>query len=223
MIKIEKLALNDSKTGESILKDITCAFLPGKITFLTGKSGAGKTALLRCMALLRRDYSGQIMVNNIDIKTLTDLQRAQTVGFVFQQSNLFPQRTVLENCTGPLGIVLGMVHEQAEVKAQTLLKVFDIADLAHRFPGRLSGGQQQRVALVRALCFDPEILLLDEPSSALDPENTQILGESLRKLAAQGRTIVVASQDMPFINAYADDIMVVNRGELKTSIGFNIV
>lgn len=213
MINIENLSLQDSSSKNVILKNISYAFKPGAITFLIGKSGAGKTSLLRCLALLRCDYSGQILVNKIDTKTLSNIQRTQTIGFVFQQFNLFPQLTVLENCIAPLRTVLNTPTEQATSKAQSLLKILGIADLASRYPSRLSGGQQQRLALARTLCFDPDVLLLDEPTSALDPENTQILGKELKDWADQGKTIIVASQDMSFVNMYASDVVVINHGE----------
>ncbi|KKS68368.1 MAG: Glutamine transport ATP-binding protein GlnQ [candidate division TM6 bacterium GW2011_GWE2_42_60] len=215
MIRIENLFLPDAKTGTSILRDISCIFEPGKITFLIGKSGAGKTSLLRCMALLRSDYQGRILADDVDIRMLSSLQRAQTIGFVFQQFNLFPQLTAVENCIEPLRTVLKLLEQQACKRAQELFEMLGIADLSDRYPARLSGGQQQRVAIARALCFNPEFLLLDEPTSALDPENTSILGDQLRLLAAQGKTVVVASQDMSFVESYADSTLVMGNGLVK--------
>lgn len=212
MIRIENLFLSGTKRDEPILQDISCVFDQGKITFLTGKSGAGKTSLLRCIALLRNDYQGRIVANSVDIKTLSNLQRAETIGFVFQQFNLFPQLTALENCTAPLRRVLKLPAKKAVNRAKKLFEMLDIADLSDRYPIRLSGGQQQRVAIARALCFNPEFLLLDEPTSALDPENTAILGDQLRLLATQGKTVIIASQDIPFVKAYADKTVVINRG-----------
>jgi ABC-type polar amino acid transport system ATPase subunit len=217
MIKFENLSLFLGK--KEILKNISYAFTPGTITFLVGKSGAGKTSMLRCMSQLRQDYTGDILVDNVDIKTLSHAQRAKTIGFVFQQYNLFPQLTVLENCIAPLRTVLAMPNNQAIVKAQTILETLGVGLLGLCYPGTISGGQQQRVALARALCFDPDILLLDEPTSALDPENTRIVGTELKALALQGKTIIVSSQDMPFVKAFADTVLVVTDGTIAQSGG----
>lgn len=219
MIKLENLSLNDATSKTPILKNISHAFTPGTITFLVGKSGAGKTSILRCMAQLRQDYAGNILVNNIDTKIMPHAQRSQTIGFVFQQYNLFPQLTVLENCTAPLRTVLAMPNNQTIVKAQQMLETLGITSLAARYPKDISGGQQQRVALARTLCFDPNILLLDEPTSALDPENTRIIGSELTTLAQRGKTIIISSQDMPFIQAFANTVLVITDGTITQTGG----
>lgn len=212
MVTIEKLSITDKTTGFSILNTISCTFKPGEITVLVGKSGAGKSSLLRCIALLRRDYTGTILINNRDIRTLSDLERAKTIGFVFQQFNLFPQYTALENCTLPLRTVLGFTQEESTRRAMEQLSLLDVVELRDRYPRCLSGGQQQRVAIARALGANPELLLLDEPSSALDQENSKILGEKLQLLAAQGKTVIVASQDMAFVKSYGDTIYTISKG-----------
>lgn len=216
MISLENVSLQDKKTGVFILKNISCQFQSGKVIFLIGGSGAGKTSLLRCMAQLRPDYDGKILVNGIDIKTLENALRAKTIGFVFQQYNLFPQMTAWENCANPLCTILGVSREKAATKVEGLFKTLGIMDIANRYPHTISGGQQQRVALARALCFDTALVLLDEPTSALDQRNTEILGDELKKIAKQGRSVVVASQDMPFVAAYADVTIVINDGKLQS-------
>lgn len=215
MLSIKRLGLADPRGRNSILQDISFATSPGKITVLIGKSGAGKTSLLRCMALLRRDYTGEIRAGGAEIREFSDCQRASTIGFVFQQCNLFPQLSALENCAKPLRDVLETPAGEAEQRARGLLLALGIGpDLGSRLPGELSGGQQQRVAIARALGFDPLLLLLDEPTSALDPENTEILGTILGQLASQGKTIIVASQDMPFVERYAERVLELRDGLL---------
>lgn len=219
MIKLENLLLVDATSNVPILKKVSFAFTPGKITFLVGKSGAGKTSILRCIAQLRQDYGGVIFADGVDIKKLTDVQRVQAIGFVFQQYNFFPQLTVLENCAEPLCTVLKVPRGQAVAKAKIVLETLGIVDLVDRYPVRLSGGQQQRLALARALCFDPQVLLLDEPTSALDSENTQILATELRALAAARKTIIVSSQDMAFFQLLADEVLIVMDGAIGNTGG----
>lgn len=221
MIDIKNISLQDTTTNRFILQNISYQFNKGKLIFLIGKSGSGKTSLLRCLALLRRDYTGQILLNNTDIRILSNVQRTQSIGLLFQQFNLFPQKTVIENCTAPLQTVLGLSKVESKNRAELVLEKLGINDLATRYPSRLSGGQQQRVALARTLCLDPEILLLDEPTSALDPENSRILGDELKLLAQQGKTIVIASQDVSFINAYAETTVQVNNGLITNFKGMS--
>lgn len=215
MINIENISLTSPKTGIILLKNISFTIRPGTITCLIGRSGAGKTSLLRCIALLYRNYTGRITVDNVEIKSLTNIERATTIGFVFQHFNLFPQLTVRENCEKPLRDVLGLSINDAKQKTQDLLITFGIEKIENRYPEKISGGQQQRVAIARASAFNPQVLLLDEPTSALDPENARILGDKLLLLASQGKTIIVASQDILFVNAYADNIITINDGTIE--------
>lgn len=190
-----------TKNNKNILENISLTLNPGELLLLTGKSGSGKTTLLRCIAQLIEDYTGAIFYNNQNIRELSSKQRAETIGFVFQDFNLFKNLTVLENCTQPLQVVKSYTCEQAQQKALNFLKKLDVEQLANRYVYELSGGQQQRVALARALCFEPKVLCLDEPTSALDTENTQILLNFLLSLLEANTSIVTSSQDSYFIES----------------------
>jgi polar amino acid transport system ATP-binding protein len=186
--------------NQEILKAVSCELVPGRITAFIGKSGAGKTTLLKTMAGLVPITSGEI------IKT-------ERVGYVFQDFNLFPHLTVLQNCVDPL-LVHGVDQAKALVLAQEILTQLEMQSFMQQYPSQLSGGQQQRVAIARALCLKPQILLLDEPTASLDPVNTDILVDILKKLAAQGLTIALSSQDMSFVRKIFDDVYYMQAGEI---------
>lgn len=194
------------------LNSISCDIPAGRITTFIGKSGAGKTTILRCIAGLE-DYQGQIILpSGQNMKNLGPKDRAASIGFVFQNFNLFPHLTVLENCMQPLQVVLGLSQELAKEKAKETLELFGMGSYQNSYPTQLSGGQQQRVAIARALVLGPKILLLDEPTSALDPQNTMLLVNLLQRLNKQGITIVVSSQDMGFVRAIQDCMYLVEDG-----------
>lgn len=197
----------------TILKGISCSLEPGRITLLIGKSGAGKTTLLRSMAGLVPITQGEITVNGNDLCMLSSWQRAHEIGYVFQDFNLFANLTVLQNCIDPL-LVQGVAYEQAERRAYRILQQLEMADFLHAYPVQLSGGQQQRVAVARALCLQPCILLLDEPTASLDPLNSDILVTILRQLAQQGLTIALSSQDMSFVRKLFDRVYYLQAGTI---------
>lgn len=211
MISIHNLTVILQK--QTILKSVSCSLLPGNITAFIGKSGAGKTTLLKTLSGLVPPYEGTILLNNKKIVELTNKQRSEEIGYVFQNFNLFPHLSVLHNCTNPL-IVHGMSLEQAENRAYEILEHLDMHTFADKYPSELSGGQQQRVAIARALCLNPNILLLDEPTASLDPVNTDILAAILKKLAAQGLTIGLSSQDMNFVRKIFDRVYYMEKGEI---------
>ncbi len=198
---------------QTLLNNVSCSLEPGKITSFIGKSGAGKTTLLKTLAGLIPASKGDVIINGNKGTTLSAINRAQEIGYVFQNFNLFPHLTVLENCMDPL-IVHGISRKQAEQKALRILQEFEMADYAQKYPHELSGGQQQRVAIARALCLNPRILLLDEPTASLDPANTAILAEILKKLAAQGLTIALSSQDMSFVRMIFDRVYYIENGTI---------
>lgn len=202
--------------SEIILKSISCVLLPGRITTFIGKSGAGKTTLLKAFVGLAPITKGSITVNEKQIASLSSKQRSEEIGYVFQDFNLFAHLTVLENCIDPL-IVHGMAHEQAEQRALEILQQLEMANHRDKYPAQLSGGQQQRVAIARALCLNPRVLLLDEPTASLDPANTDILVSILKKLASQGLTIGLSSQDMSFVRKIFDYVYYVQSGEIAES------
>lgn len=198
--------------NKSILHNVSFTLTPGTITAFTGKSGTGKTSLLRCIAQLYQLTNGSIICNGKDITTLTPKQRANTIGFVAQNFNLFPHMTILQNCMSPMITVLGMNKLDAQINATLLLEQLEIAHCASAYPAHISGGQQQRVAIARALGLSPKRLLLDEPTSALDPETTTLLAILLKKLKTKGITIALASHDMSFVESVQDYIYCMKEG-----------
>lgn len=186
--------------NQEILKDVSCQLLSGRITTFIGKSGAGKTTLLKAIAGLVPVDSGEII-------------KLEPVGYVFQDFNLFPHLSVLQNCTDPL-IVHGVDPIQAQEQAQDILKQLEMHSFINQYPEQLSGGQKQRVAIARALCLKPQILMLDEPTASLDPLNADLLVSILKKLAAQGMTVALSSQDMSFVRKIFDRVYYMQAGAI---------
>lgn len=207
MLKIQNLNVSYTRQKKEFtpLRNATCTIQSGRITTFLGKSGSGKTTLLRCIAGLQK-YEGSIKLNGVDLETQPPAQRSTLIGFVFQNFNLFPQLTVLENCTQPLIVVTGLPQKDAKQQAQEMLTRLGMSGYEDAYPSQLSGGQQQRVALARALGLHPQVLLLDEPTSALDSENSALLAMILKQLCAQGIAIALSSQDMTFVEMIKDNI-----------------
>lgn len=196
-----------------ILNTISCALLPGRITLLVGKSGAGKTTLLKSLLGLIPVTSGTICINNKQLQQLSNQQRAEEIGYVFQDFNLFPNLTALENCTNPL-LIRGLSDKQAKERAYALLQELNMLDFSDKYPAQLSGGQQQRVAIARALCLQPKVLLLDEPTASLDPCNTDALIDMLHLFKSQGLTIGISSQDVYFMSRIFDRAYYLENGAI---------
>jgi ABC-type polar amino acid transport system ATPase subunit len=201
--------------SKNILDNVSFELVPAKITCFIGPSGGGKTTLLQTIAQINTDYNGTILIEGKDARKFLPRQRAQKVGFVFQNFNLFPHLTSLENCMQPLMVVQNLNWSQAKEKALKVMQQLNIDNVQNAYPCQLSGGQQQRVAISRALCLEPTILLLDEPTSALDPENVRNIQQLLRMLRDQGLTIVLASHDMNFIRGIMDFAYVVEQGKIS--------
>jgi polar amino acid transport system ATP-binding protein len=185
-----------------------------KVVCLIGASGSGKSTLLRCVNLLEKVDEGTIVVDGQTITgTKIDVNRLrQKIGIVFQAYNLFPHMTVLQNVTLAPRKALGISRAQAEGHARALLGQIGLEDKADEFPDRLSGGQQQRVAIVRALATGPKLMLLDEITSALDP---QLIGEVLelvRELAGSGMTMIIATHEMSFAREVAEKVCFLDAG-----------
>lgn len=197
--------------GITVLKNITFEIKKGEVMGLIGPSGAGKSTLLRCIIRLERIDEGCIFINK---KRITDPKIQTKMGMVFQNFNLFPQKTVLENITLAPCIVSKETKNKAEQRAMRLLIKVGLPDKARQYPFELSGGQIQRVAIARALAMDPEILLFDEPTSALDPELTGEVLSVIRQLAKENMTIVIASHEINFIKQTADRIAFMERGTI---------
>lgn len=202
--------------GQTIVDDVTIALVPGSIASFIGKSGAGKTTLLKAIVGLAPITRGSVIVGNQELRGLSPQQRAEKVGYVFQDFNLFGHLTAEENCIDPL-LVHNKSHAQAKQIARDALSALHMREYADKYPHELSGGQQQRVAIARALCLQPTVLLLDEPTASLDPVNTDALVMVLKSLAAQGLTIVLSSQDMSFVRKVFDQIYYVESGKIIES------
>jgi polar amino acid transport system ATP-binding protein len=182
---------------------------------LIGASGSGKSTLLRCINLLERINAGRIVLHGEEIthaKNVNTVRRR--VGIVFQAFNLFPHMTVLRNVTLAPREVLGKSRAEAEAEATALLDRFGLADRRDEYPDRLSGGQQQRVAIVRALAMRPELMLLDEVTSALDPELVAEVLSVIRELAEAGMTMVIATHEMSFARDTADRVCFLDAGKI---------
>jgi polar amino acid transport system ATP-binding protein len=197
-----------------VLKGIDLSLDTHEVVALIGASGSGKSTLLRCANLLERVDSGRILLDGEDITDRgVDVNRVrQRVGIVFQAFNLFPHMTVLRNISlGPVE-ALGMPEEEAEERAGKLLDRFGLRDKVRDYPDRLSGGQQQRVAIIRALAMRPSVMLLDEVTSALDPELIAEVLDVIRELAEGGMTMILATHEMGFARDIAHRVCFLDQG-----------
>ena len=185
-----------------------------QVVCLIGPSGCGKSTLLRCINGLEQIQAGEIRLENDRVSGPgVDLNRLrQQVGIVFQSYNLFPHMSVLENVTLAPTKVLNMSKAEAEAKAMVLLKRIGMEAKAEDYPDRLSGGQQQRVAIVRALAMEPKLMLLDEITSALDPELVSEVLNIVRDLASQGMTMLLATHEMGFAKEVASKVCFLYEG-----------
>jgi polar amino acid transport system ATP-binding protein len=199
-----------------VLRGIDLALEPHEVVCLIGASGSGKSTLLRCVNLLEPIDAGRIELGGEEITARgVDVNRVRRrIGIVFQAFNLFPHMTVLRNVTLGLTKALGRPRAEAEREAVALLGRFGLADRRDDYPDALSGGQQQRVAIVRALAMQPELLLLDEVTSALDPELVAEVLNVIRELAAGGMTMLIATHEMGFARDIADRVCFLDGGAI---------
>ena len=199
-----------------ILDGIDLRIEPHDVVCLIGSSGSGKSTLLRCVNLLEDIDDGRIIFEGTEVsEPRVDVRAVRArMGLVFQSYNLFPHMTVLENVTLAPQKVHGVGRAQAETSARELLAQFGLADKADAHPDRLSGGQQQRVALVRALAPGPTLLMLDEITSALDPELVGEVLDFVRRLAASGTTMVLATHEMAFAREVATTLCFLDQGKI---------
>ena len=198
------------------LRRINFQVAKGEKVVICGPSGSGKSTMIRCINQLEEHDAGEIRVFGTllddNLASLEAIRRE--VGMVFQQFNLFPHMTVLENCTLAPMLVRKMPRSEAETIAMRYLEKVRIPEQAQKFPGQLSGGQQQRVAIARALCMQPEILLFDEPTSALDPEMIAEVLDVMVTLALEGMTMVCVTHEMGFARKVADRVIFMDMGEI---------
>ena len=214
MISVKNLC--KSFGDHQVLKDINEHIAPGEKIVIIGPSGSGKSIFLRCMNLLERPTSGQIIFDGIDITDpKTDINKVrQHMGMVFQHFNLFPHKTIMENITlAPVRLKL-MKSEEAKEEALRLLKLVNLEEKADAYPGQLSGGQKQRIAIVRSLAMKPKMMLFDEPTSALDPEMVGEVLEVMKNLADQGMTMAVVTHEMGFAKEVGTRVMFMDEGRI---------
>ena len=199
-----------------VLRDIDLSVAKGERIVVCGPSGSGKSTLIRCINRLEEHQQGTLKVDGVeltdDIKAIDQVRKE--VGMVFQQFNLFPHLTVLENLTLSPMWVGKLPKKEAEERAMAQLKRVRIAEQAGKYPLQLSGGQQQRVAIARALCLTPKIMLFDEPTSALDPEMIKEVLDVMIGLADQGMTMLCVTHEMGFAKAVADRVIFMDQGQV---------
>jgi polar amino acid transport system ATP-binding protein len=213
-IRVE--GLHKSFGDLEVLKGIDLAVADHEVVCLVGASGSGKSTLLRCINLLEPIDRGRIVIegdevtgSGVDVDTIRS-----RVGIVFQSFNLFPHMTVMRNVTLAPMKVRDISLADATAKANDLLARFGLDDKAADYPDRLSGGQQQRVAIVRALAMDPDVLLLDEVTSALDPVLVAEVLDAIRELAAGGMTMILATHEMGFARDVANRVGFLHEGRI---------
>ena len=212
MIFVEDL--HKSFGSLEVLKGVNQHIKKGEKVVVIGPSGSGKSTFLRCLNLLETPTRGKITMDGIEITNpKCNINRVRRrMGMVFQQFNLFPHKTVLENiCLAPVHHKI-LTKAEAKDKAMGLLERVNLVDKANAYPRQLSGGQQQRIAIVRALAMDPEVMLFDEPTSALDPEMVGEVLDVMKQLALSGMTMVVVTHEMGFAREVGDRVLFMDEG-----------
>jgi len=215
MISVRNLTKTFNRTIHAV-KNVDLEVDTGEVVVIVGPSGSGKSTVLRCLNLLEIPTEGEVIVDGFDLTspaTNIDKVRAE-VGMVFQQFNLFPHLTVLENVTLAPIWVRKLPRAEAEEQAMSYLERVKIPEQASKYPGQLSGGQQQRVAIARSLCMNPRIMLFDEPTSALDPEMIKEVLDVMIELAESGMTMLVVTHEMGFATAVAHRVIFMDGGEI---------
>lgn len=203
-------------TSNYVINNLSLTIHKGEVLVILGPSGCGKSTLLRCMNGLEEIKSGMICLKGVstisDKKLLPQIR--QQIGMVFQSYELFPHMNVLDN------ILLGPIKaqkrkkEEVRIQAEALLNRVGLSDKLHSYPRQLSGGQKQRVAIVRALCMNPEVMLFDEVTAALDPENVREVLDVMLELAKSGTTMAIVTHEMEFAKAVADRIIFMDEGQI---------
>lgn len=215
-VLLEIAGLHKEYDGKTVLGDINLSIRKGEVVVILGPSGCGKSTLLRCLNGLEAIQGGDIKFTG---KSLTDKnvnwqEIRQQIGMVFQNYDLFPHMTVIENILlGPIKVQKRDKNEVLE-QAQQLLEKVGLLDRKDSYPRQLSGGQKQRIAIVRALCMNPEIMLFDEVTAALDPEMVREVLDVISGLAKQGMTMLIVTHEMGFAQAVADRIVFIDSGKI---------
>lgn len=201
-----------SFNNRTILKDFSLDVSQGEIVSIIGDSGVGKSTLLRCINTLEMIDSGEIKVNGNAISKKNLKQSRLDVGMVFQDYNLFPNYSVIENVTLPLIKVLKVKKLEAEIKAKELLKQMNLLKRCDAYPYQLSGGEKQRLAIARTLATNPKVICFDEPTSALDPKLVKQVFEIIKELANSGKAILIVTHDIKFANEISNKIVELKAG-----------
>lgn len=222
IVRIENL--HKSFGNLEVLKGIDMTVEAGETVALLGSSGSGKSTLLRCVNFMEEPTAGKVYLKGelVGIEKNGTMQYREAelcrlrarIGMVFQHFNLFPHKTVIENVMEGQIIVLGRDKAEAEAKAMSQLTRVGLAEKALEYPSRLSGGQKQRVAIARALAMDPEVMLFDEVTSALDPELVGEVLKTMRQLAEEGMTMICVTHELGFAYHVANRVLFLNEGTL---------
>lgn len=211
MIKLENVHKSFGKN--EVLKGIDLHIEKGQVVVIIGPSGSGKSTVLRTMNYLEEPTSGKVIVDGMDLADKSKLNEVRAeVGMVFQNFNLFPHMTVMENLTLAQTKVRKTSSDEAKKIGQSLLDRVGLKDKANAYPDSLSGGQKQRVAIARALAMKPKVMLFDEPTSALDPEMVREVLDVMKSLAEEGMTMVIVTHEMGFAKEVADRVLFVDGG-----------
>ncbi len=214
--KLELQGVSKAFEGKQVLRDVDLAVALHEVVCLIGSSGSGKSTMLKCVNLLVPIDSGTILLDGADIAApgVNANQVREEMGIVFQSFNLFPHMTVLDNITLSPRKVHGVKRGAAEDRARELLASFGLSDKIEEYPDRLSGGEQQRVAVIRALATEPDLMLFDEVTSALDPELVAEVLNVIRALKDDGMTMVIATHEMGFARDVADQVCFLDQGRI---------
>lgn len=199
-----------------VLRGIDLTIEDGEVLVIVGSSGSGKSTLLRCLNLLEKPTYGSVFVDDVDItQPHVNINKIrQRIGMVFQQFNLFPNMTVLDNIKLAPKKLRKVSDRKANRRAKELLEQVGLANKANEYPQHLSGGQRQRVAIARALAMEPEVMLFDEPTSALDPEMIGEVLDVMRDLAKQGMTMVIVTHEMSFAREVGTRMIFLDEGDI---------
>ncbi len=197
-----------------VLKGISLDVMKGEVICIIGPSGSGKSTLIRCINALNDIQAGSITVEGQEVHDphLDKLELRKKVGMVFQQYNLFPHKTAIENVMMAPVLVLKQDKNEVEERARRLIKKVRLEGKEDNYPGELSGGQQQRVAIARSLAMNPDVMLFDEVTAALDPETVKEVLVTIKELAAEGMTCILVTHEMGFAREVADHIYFTDRG-----------
>ncbi len=216
MSKLQLIDVHKSFGEREVCSGINLTVAEGEMVCLIGASGSGKSTLLRCMNLLEDIDLGQVLLDGADISVpgLDPQPIRQKIGIVFQSFNLFPHMTAAENVMLAPRRVHKLSRNELRPKIEALFNKFGLNDRMHNYPDQLSGGQQQRVAIIRALAMEPQIMLFDEITSALDPELVAEVLDVLRQLRTQGMTMVLATHEMNFARELADKVCFLDNGKI---------